>query len=192
MIKTSNINTGQPSFYHLRPASTFQVAGNQLTEDLRRHFRSQNRSITYAEAEAQKVSGTAWSELPFAKAWIAQVCGHVADYAHGIPDLRWLPLPKPLSIVVTGGSGLVHGLKEALKEAMQGALRSRRFDERTCEAVNVVDRYEPRYSFSTEAEIARRAVCFGAADSDKPGFRYVADFGPPIIRPTVVARRGWV
>lgn len=191
MLKTSAWQTGNATFYHLRPASTFAVAGNQLTDGLRKHFRAQNKPIGYREAEAQKTSDTEWSKLPFVKVWIDQICDHVETYIHGVPDERWLPLEKDLNIVVTGGSGLVPGLKDALSHSVKAALRGRKFDRRTCEAVKTVDRYEPRFDFRTEADIARRAVSFGAADPDKPGFRYIESFGPPSIHPTVTAAPRW-
>jgi hypothetical protein len=85
----------------------------------------------------------------------------------------------PLRIVVTGGSGLVPGLKEAVRVSVTEALHVRHFDRQTCDAVQTVNRYEPRFTFETEAEVARRAVCFGAADPDKPGFRYMEKMDAP-------------
>ena len=192
MLRTINVNTGAPAFYYLRPASAFPIAGNELTEDLLKHFRAQNRRMGYAEAEAQKTSGTSWCNLPFVSAWMKQICDHVETYVRGIPDERWLPTARPLNIVLTGGSGLVPGLKEKLVESVRSAMRTRNFDSQTCDAVTAISRYEPRFDFRTEADVARRAVSFGAADGDKPGFRYVDKFDPPILRPTVVVKPGWV
>lgn len=192
MLRTTNVETGRPTFYHVRPAPAFPIAGNQLTEDLLKHYRAQNRLMGYREAEAQKVSGSSWCNLPFVSAWMKQICDHVETYVHGIPDDRWLPVAKPLNIVVTGGSGLVPGLKDKLVEAARNALRARRFDSKTCEAVKAINRYEPRFDFKTEADVARRAVSFGAADPDKPGFRYVDKFDPPFTHATVKAAPRWV
>jgi hypothetical protein len=178
MLRTINVQSGEPTFYHLRPASALPVAGNQLTEDLQKHFRAQDRLMGYREAEAQKTSGSSWGNLPFVSAWIKQICDHVETYVHGIPDHRWLPVEIPLNIVVTGGSGLVPGLREKLVESVQNALSARNFESKTCKAVRAVNRYEPRFDFKTEADVARRAVCFGAADPDKPNFRYVPKFDP--------------
>jgi hypothetical protein len=179
MLRTNNIKTGDPTFHYFRPASTFAEAGNALTEELVKYHRAQNRPITWAEAEAQKVSQTAWHKLSFVQLWIRHICDHVAQYVVGVPDQRWLPLPVKVHLVVTGGSSLVPGLKDQLRQAVVGALGDRRFDRQTCEAVQVADRYRPRFNLDIEAEIARRAVCFGAADPDKPGFRYMPKMDPP-------------
>jgi hypothetical protein len=191
MLKTSHIETGKPAFYYLPPASSFPEAGNALTGEIVKYYRAQNKPVTWTEAEAQKTSQTAWHKLPFVQLWIRHICDHVAQYVQGVPDERWLPFPVTLHLVVTGGSSLVPGLKEALQESVIGALRSRGFAERTCNAVDVVDRYEPRFTFRVEAEVARRAVCFGAADPDKPGFRYTAKMDPP-AQPVRMVQRRWV
>jgi len=179
MLKTSNIKTGDPTFHYFRPASTFAEAGNALTEELVKYHRAQNKPITWAEAEAQKISQTAWHKLSFVQLWIRHICDHVAQYILGVPDQRWLPLGVKLHLVVTGGSSLVPGLKEEIRKAVVEALTVRKFDPKTCNAVQVVDKYKPRFNLETEAEIARRAVCFGAADPDKPGFRYMPKMDPP-------------
>jgi hypothetical protein len=191
MLKTSNIRTGAATFYYFHPASTFAEAGNALTEELRKHYRAQNKPISWAEAEAQKVSRSAWHKLPFVQLWIRHICDHVAQYVAGVPDQRWLPLPVELQVVVTGGSGLVPGLKDQLHTAVTESLNGRHFDRQTCDAVRVVDRYEPRFNLESEAEVARMAVCFGAADPDKPGFRYTAKMDPP-ARTSVRIKPGWV
>jgi len=191
MLRTSSTDAAKPTFYHLRPAPAFPVAGNHLTHDLLKHYRAQNRIMGYPEAEAQKTSGTSWSALPFVTAWIKQICDHVENYVIGIPDERWLPDSRPLNVVVTGGSGLVPTLKEKLVTAVKSGLRARKFHARTCDAVVGADRYEPRFDFRSEAEVARRAVCFGAADPDKPGFRYIDKFDP--YKPSSVrAASSWV
>jgi len=82
-------------------------------------------------------------------------------------------------------------LKDNLVEAVKAALRERGFHSKTCEAVKAVNRYEPRFDFKTEADVARRAVCFGAADPDKPGFRYIEKF-EPFTHATIKAAPKWV
>ncbi|MCY4586579.1 MAG: hypothetical protein OXB98_11135, partial [Bryobacterales bacterium] len=186
MLKTSNVNTADPVFYYFHPAPTFAEAGNALTHKLMKHHHAKNEPITLAEAEAQKVSQRAWHKLPFVDLWIRHICDHVAQYVRGVPDKRWLPLPKELHVVVTGGSGLVPGLKEQLEQAVVKALEDRHFGRQTCEAVQMVDKYRPRFNLSTEADVARMAVCFGAADPYKPGFRYISRMDPPSYgRPTM-------
>ena len=184
MLKTINVNTADPVFYYFHPAPTFAEAGNALTHELMKHHHAKNEPITLVEA--RKVSQRAWHKLPFVDLWIRHICEHVAQYVRGVPDQRWLPLPKELHVVVTGGSGLVPGLKEQLQQAVVKALDDRHFDRQTCEAVQMVDKYRPRFNLSTEADVARMAVCFGAADPYKPGFRYISRMDPPSYgRPTM-------
>ena len=113
MLKTSNVTTGAPTLYYFHPASTFAEAGNALTEELVKHHRAQNKPITWAEAEAEKLADTSWHKLPFVQLWIRHICDHVAQYVLGVPDERWLPTPVKLHMIVTGGSGLVPGTEEA-------------------------------------------------------------------------------
>ena len=49
----------------------------------------------------------------------------------------------------------------------------------------------PKLSLGDEAEYARRAVCLGAADRDKPGFRYMDKMEAPVMVNTQQANR-WV
>ncbi len=128
MLKTSNVSTGAPTLYYFHPASTFAEAGNALTEELVKYHRAQNKPITWAEAEAEKIANTGWHEIPFVQLWIRHICDHVAQYILGVPDERWLPLPVKLHMVVTGGSGLVPGLKKQMHDAVINALATRQFD----------------------------------------------------------------
>ena len=192
MLKTSNVNTAAPAFYYFHPASTFAEAGNALTDDIMKHHQAKNDPITWSEAEAQKVSKRAWHKLPFVDLWVRHICDHVAQYVRGVPDQRWLPLPMKLHVVVTGGSGLVPTLKEQLEQSVVKALKDRRFSRQTCKAVQMVDKYQPRFNLSTEAEVARMAVCFGAADPDKPGFRYIPKMDPPSHGRPTLGRQPWV
>ena len=193
MLKTSNVKTGAPTFYYFHPASTFAEAGNALTEELVKYYRAQNKPITSAEAEAEKIANTSWHKLPFVQLWIRHICDHVAQYIHGVPDERWLPMPVKLHMVVTGGSGLVPGLKKQLHDAVIDTLSRRKFHFRTDGklSVDAVDKYKPTSNLETEADVARRAVSFGAADPDKPGFRYIAKMDPP-AGPTKMGGRHWV
>jgi hypothetical protein len=193
MLKTSNVTTGAPTLYYFHPASTFAEAGNALTEELVKYYRAQNKPITWAEAEAEKIANTSWHKLPFVQLWIRHICDHVAQYIHGVPDERWLPMPVKLNMVVTGGSGLVPGLKKQLHDAVIDTLGRRKFDFKTDEklSVDAVDKYKPTFNLETEAEVARRAVSFGAADPDKPGFRYMVKMDAP-ARPMKMGGRRWV
>jgi hypothetical protein len=193
MLKTSNVTTGAPTLYYFHPASTFAEAGNALTEELVKYHRAQNKPLTWAEAELEKIADTSWHKLPFAQLWIRHICDHVAQYIHGVPDERWLPMPVKLHMVVTGGSGLVPGLRKQLHDAVIATLARRKFDFKTDEnlSVDAVDKYKPTFNLETEAEVARRAVSFGAADPDKPGFRYMLKMDAP-ARPMKMGGRRWV
>lgn len=193
MLKTSNVTTGAPTLYYFHPASTFAEAGNALTEELVKYHRAQNKPITWAEAEAEKIANTSWHKLPFVQLWIRHICDHVAQYMLGVPDERWLSQPVKLHMVVTGGSGLVPGLKKQLHDAVTDALATRKFDFHADEKlpVDAVDKYKPTFNLETEAEVARRAVSFGAADPDKPGFRYMVKMDAP-SRPMKMGGRRWV
>src|ERR1017187_5134900 len=193
MLKTSNVTTGAPTLYYFHPASTFAEAGNALTEELVKYYRAQNKPITWAEAEAEKIANTSWHKLPFVQLWIRHICDHVAQYIHGVPDERWLPMPVKLHMVVTGGSGLVPGLKKQIHDAVIDTLGRRKFDFKTDEklSVDAVDKYKPTFKLETEAEVARRAVSFGAADPDKPGFHYIVKMDAP-SRPMKMSGRRWV
>lgn len=193
MLKTSNVTTGAPTFYYFHPASTFAEAGNALTEELVKYYRAQNSAITWAEAEAEKIANTSWHKLPFVQLWIRHICDHVAQYIRGVPDERWLPMPVTLHLVVTGGSGLVPGLKKHLHDAVIDTLGKRKFDFRTGGkiSVDVVDKYKPTFNLEAEADVARRAVSFGAADPDKPGFRYVPKMDAP-TGPMRMPSQNWV
>lgn len=193
MLKTSNVTTGAPTLYYFHPASTFAEAGNALTEELVKYYRAQNKPITWAEAEAEKIANTSWHKLPFVQLWIRHICDHVAQYIDGVPDERWLPMPAKLHLVVTGGSGLVPGLKKQLHDAVVDTLSRRKFDFKTDERLSVeaVDKYKPTFNLETEAEVARRAVSFGAADPDKPGFRYMVKMDAP-ARSMKMGGQRWV
>jgi hypothetical protein len=191
MLRTRHRETGKEKLYYFRPASSFPVAGNELTNELLTHQSAKNQPITRAEAEARKLQDTGWHNLAFVKTWRKRISQHVAEYVTGIPDFRWLPLPVTLNVVLTGGSGLVPGIKEAVKLAAVKALESRGVDSRTCNKVITPGEHLPNLSFRTEAEYARRAVCLGASDSDRPGCTYTSSMDPPSRARFAVARK-WV
>ncbi len=191
MLRVKNRNTGEEKFYYFRPASSFPEAGNVLTEEIMKHHAHRNQPLTYREAEARKLQRSDWCNLPFVGAWIRRICAHIQTYLEGVPDERWLPMPVSLEVVITGGSGLVPGLSDAIGEAIREALESRRYGG-AVKKVNLTSRHLPQLTFRTEAEYARRAVCLGAADTNKPGFRYMEKMGPPAppVRPKLVPK--WV
>lgn len=179
MLKVRNRQTQQEGFYYFQPASSFPWAGNQLTEEIMKHYKAKGTPLGYREAEAQKLRRTDWVKLPFVEVWKTRICEHIREYVEGIPDHRWLPLPVSLNVVVTGGSGLVPGLQEDIKRAVCTALSRRSCDRKTIDKVRLSGEHLPRLDFTREAEYARRAVCLGAADQDKPGVRFMPKMDAP-------------
>lgn len=172
MVRVRHIETGTENFFYFHPASSFSVAGDLLTEELRRTLTARGEPVTLGEAEARKIQQSGWHELEFVDTWRRRICSYVREYLEGVRDLRWLPLPVSLNVVVTGGSGLVPGLKEGIRQSVVDALSKRHFQQGTLRKVVTPGENIPRLDFATEAEYARRAVCLGASDPDKPGFRY--------------------
>jgi len=49
MIRVRNIKTGAESLYFFHPASSFSVAGNELTEEIKRHYAARGQALTYPQ-----------------------------------------------------------------------------------------------------------------------------------------------
>jgi hypothetical protein len=190
MLRVQHIQTAKENLYFFPPAPSSNVAGNELTNDIIQYHRAKGEPMTWARAEAQKLRTTEWTNLPFVETWKKRIHDHVREYVRGIPDFRWLPLPVPLNVVLTGGSGLVSGLGSAVKEAVLSALEVRQVPIATLQKVEVRNGHVPRLDLGAESEYARRAVCLGAADREKPGFRYMEKMDAP-FRVGVTANR-WV
>lgn len=173
MLRVKNRQTNKEKLYFFPPASSFPVAGNQLTREIMKHFRARSEPLTVAEAEARKLQRTNWHSLPFANAWKEKIAEHVREYVEGIKDGIWMPLPVPLNVVLTGGSGLVPGLKELVQDAVNQAFQARRFPRETLAQIKLQGAHLPELSFKAEAEYARRAVSLGATDRDRPGCTYL-------------------
>lgn len=179
MLRVEHRETGKEKLYYFMPASSFPVAGNELTRELMNHYRAMNQPITQTEAEARKLQQTGWDKLAFVDTWRTRIAQHVGEYVRGVPDYRWLPLPVTLNIVVTGGSGLVPGLKDCIRSAIVDALGSRSVESKTIQKISTPGEHLPNLSFRTEAEYARRAVCLGASDGDRPGCMYIPQMDAP-------------
>jgi hypothetical protein len=173
MLRVRNRATHREKLYFFPPASSFAVAGNQLTRGIMKHFSGRGEPLTIREAEARKLQRTNWHTLPFAQAWKEKIADHVRDYVEGVRDGMWLPHAVPLNVVVTGGSGLVPGLKELIQKAVIEAFEVRGFDLETTAQVKLQSTHLPDLSFKVEAEYARRAVSLGATDKDRPGCTYL-------------------
>ena len=191
MFRVRNIKTGHENFYFFHPASSLSVAGNELTEEIIRFNAARGRVLTYARAEAIKIQEKKWTSLPFVDIWKKRICEHVREYICGVQDFRWLPSPVSLNIVLTGGSGLVPGLAEAIKGTVVAALETKEIPIEVLKKVVVRGDHLPKLSLGDEAEYARRAVCLGAADRDKPGFRYMDKMEAP-LRVSIQQTTRWV
>ena len=102
-----------------------------------------------------------------------------------------MPLAHPLNVVVTGGSGLVPGLKEMVQASVLEAFEARGITRETISQVKLQGAHLPDLSFKAEAEYARRAVCLGATDGDGPGCTYLQSMERSPV--TKVSRSsGWV
>jgi hypothetical protein len=191
MLRVRNRKTHAEKLYYFPPATSFPVAGNELTKAIMKHYAARGEPLTYREAEARKLQQTGWQELSFVKVWRDRIGEHVREYVDGVQDCRWLPLPVSLNVVITGGSGLVPGLKNQIAGAVREAFERRGFRSQTIEKVRILGSHIPRLSYKTEAEYARRAVCLGATDSDKPGCKYL-DKMDEAKNVTVVQAPKWV
>jgi hypothetical protein len=180
MLRVRHRETNKENLYYFRPASSLDVAGNYLTEEILKYYAAKGEPITEREAEVRKLQTTAWHELPFVTWWRTLISKHVREYVENVPDLRWLPLPVSLNLVVTGGSGLVPGLRESIRDAVGDAFKARKFPPATVGKISVSTDHLPQLAFRDEAEYARRAVSLGAGDSDRPGLRFIEKMDPPL------------
>lgn len=168
----------------LPPANTCQTAGNALTDSIVGIYRGRGKPITRDEAETIKTTGvdSEWLTDPSVDDWARSIANHVHAYMLGISDKRWLPYPPGLQILITGGSGVVPGLREKIASAVAQALRERRVTG------DVIDMTKPM-SLLLEGpgakEANRLAVALGAADRDLPKLWYTPKIDPPMLRPTV-------
>lgn len=179
MLRVRHRETHKDALYYFGPGPSLPVAGNVLTRELLSFYRAKNQRLTEVEAELRKMQETGWHKLAFVKTWISGIAQHVREYVEGIPDERWLPLPVTLNVVVTGGSGLVPGLKAAISEAVQLGLKTRGIDDKTLRKIQTPGEHLPKLRFGTEAEYARRAVCLGASDFDRPSCKFIASMEAP-------------
>lgn len=179
MIRTLGRDRSENLFY-FPPAATFDVAGNNLTDKIREYYEQQGTRLTLSEAENSKLRDTTWCELEFVNEWRSQIRKHVKQYVEGITDRRWLPLEVPLQVIVTGGSGVVQGLKEDIKAGICDGLRKLGVSANTINKTTLINEKLQNWNFAEEAEYARRAVSIGAADTDKPALKSCPELDPPV------------
>lgn len=180
MLRTLTREKKTENLFYFSPAPTLDIAGNDLTEKIKDYFDSTGRSITFAEAEAYKITNsTEWKDKSFASIWRQTIRNSIKEYIKVIPDYRWLAIDVPLQIIITGGSGLVQGLSEEIKTGVSEGLIQRGFNHKIGDNVNLIEKVLTSWQFRTKEDYARRAVAIGSADKNKPALKYLDKMDPP-------------
>lgn len=179
MLRTiSPINRNENLFY-FPPAPTLRIAGNDLTEEIKKFHNITGRTITFNEAEAYKITRTEeWIDKPFVEIWCKSISKHIREYIINLRDQRWLNVNVPLEIIITGGSGLVHGFSEEIKTGVSEGLRGRGMQENLSLNIRTVKKFISGWDFQTEEDYARRAVAIGCSDTDKPSLKHLPKMDP--------------
>jgi hypothetical protein len=178
MLRTISLYN-QENLYYFRPASSLNIAGNDLTEEIKRFRRIAERAVTFSEAEDYKISRTEeWADKPFVDIWRKSIGKHVNEYIANLQDHRWLNSNVPLEIIITGGSGLVYGLPEEIQTSVSTGLRKRGLSENISENTRAVNKSIPGWNFETVEDYARCAVAIGCSDPDKPLLKHLPRMNP--------------
>jgi hypothetical protein len=174
----------------LPPANTCQTAGEALTNRIVEIYRSRGKNITFDEAETIKTTGadTDWLTHSAVDEWIRSIADHVRAYVLAIPDLCWLPYAPGLQVLITGGSGIVPGLREKIISAVTQALRERRVSG---DVINETKSVNLMLNGPGAKEANRLAVVLGAADPNLPKGWYTQKIDPPMLHPTVHVNPSW-
>lgn len=172
------------------PANTCPIAGNDLSRRIVEIFRSQGTAIGTDEAERRKISGevTRGQPHPSIAGWSGTIAQHVEAYVARLRDDRWLPEMPRLHVLVTGGSGVVPGLREDVVAGVTRGLKSRGVVHSVADAtqsMNLILR-GPK-----AREANRLAVALGAANEDLPKLSYYQKLSPPMPYSTVRISPSW-
>lgn len=179
MLRTISPGTKQENLFYFPPAPSLNIAGNDLTDEIRKFRRITERAITFSEAEDYKISRTEeWADKPFVDIWRKSIGKHVSEYIANLRDQRWLNLNVPMEIIITGGSGLVYGLPEEIQTSVSTGLRERRLSENVSENIRAVNKSIPGWNFETVEDYARCAVAIGCSDPDKPLLKHLTKMDP--------------
>jgi hypothetical protein len=179
MLRAREKETGEEGIYFFPPAGSLPRAGNDLTENIMRYYAARGEPLTFGRAEARKLQQADWLGMPYVEVWKTSICQQVEQYIQGCTDRHWLHLPAPLNIVLTGGSGVVAGLRQGVERAVCEGLKKRQADISTASKVRLLGGHLALMNLSTEAEYARRAVCLGVTEPHKPRVRYMSKMEPP-------------
>lgn len=145
----------------LPPANTCELAGADLSRRIMAISRSRGEHIGFDEAERRKTVGEDkdWLTDPAVVQWKRGIAEHVLSYVQNIPDMRWLPNLPGLQVLVTGGSGVVAGLREEILAATRDGLLRRAVSPDVIDATSLMDlRLEGRPA----TDVNRLAVVLGA------------------------------
>jgi hypothetical protein len=180
-ISSRRVN-GELLLHYLKPAATFDYAGEQLTEMLRDFYlREKYREISIQEAETLKLSAPdQWKNQQFVRDWRGRIARAVGEYMFHVPDeLRLGETAIPgLNVVMTGGSGLVEELGEAVRDEVVESLSRRGVAGNVSTRTRVVA--FPNNLGIDPIDWARRAVSIGAGTSNFARLSYCEQLAPPV------------
>jgi hypothetical protein len=181
MLKTVT-RGGEGKLSYFRPAATLRCAGNALTDEIKAFYEMlEGRPVGWDEAETLKLNrdrAKDWTKSERARDWRGRITRHVAEYMRHVKDnLRLFRAPR-LEIALTGGSSVVPELGEEILGQVKKALTSRGVEGRLKDATALLDLRLPGLRFEDVGQYGRRAVSFGVADPESPGFREIAAIGP--------------
>jgi hypothetical protein len=136
-----------------------------------------------------KISGrnSTWTTSPTVTDWVEKIASHVYSYVQSLPDKRWLPFPPGARVLLTGGSAVVPGLKDAVVQAVKNGMKANAIDARVIRGVDAMDL---ALKGPTAREANRLAVCLGSSDADLPRLAYHPRLDSPAIHPKVRATGG--
>lgn len=174
----------------LPPANTCKIAGEDLSRRIVEIYRSRGEDIGLDGAEAIKVGGEeiSWQAHPAVGDWIRGIGEHVGAYAWGIRDQRFLPDVPGLKVLVTGGSGIVPGLREGVLAAVVDALRGRGV---RADVISATTPMTLALGGPAARDANRLAVALGAASEELPRLSYHESLGPRVSSRPRVMRPPW-
>lgn len=172
------------------PANTCQIAGNDLTRRIVGIYRSRGEDIGFDEAESRKIvgEGKEWLTHPAVTDWVRSIAEHVQRYVSDVPDRYWLRMAPGLQVLITGGSGIVDGLRDAILSTTKEGLK------RCGVSTDVIDLTSPmtlELDGPAARDANRLAVALGASSEDLPRLTYIPKMDSPMPKATVRAAPSW-
>jgi hypothetical protein len=190
VLRTIPVVGANEVLVQLPPANTCSIAGKALTESIVKIYRARGERIGFGEAERRKTAGGGgdWLPDPSVTEWKRGIAEQVETYVADIADERWLPYEPSLHVLITGGSGVVIGLREEILTAVKNGLKQHAVDQRVIDgtALMTLDTTGPYAN-----DVNRLAVALGAASEELPTLSYHDRLDPPTSDVPVRAARGW-